>query len=245
MRRANGARPELRPGAQRRILAILDQPPPAGYANRTAPLLARALSDVHEQYIWCFLRARKIDLSGRKSWRESSAPEFVDKAAEIVGLYMAPSENASCSRLMKAPQTTFCRSVILSTSSFSTSCGSNRPACASVSWSAPPPVRLIASSTKRVICRRAMASQSSAAPLSSATVEPFREATPSNRLNGRTEPGADDGVGTGSTLLARNGCHNLSPTRVDHLEKRVRQSRTPSAAVNYPRRAPSMPPRPG
>jgi hypothetical protein len=31
------------------------------------PLLARALGDVHEQYIWRFLRAQKIDLKGRKS----------------------------------------------------------------------------------------------------------------------------------------------------------------------------------
>ena len=59
-----------------------------------APLLARTLGDIHEQYIWRFLRAQKIDLSGRKSWCESSDPEFVAKAAEIVGLYMAPPENA-------------------------------------------------------------------------------------------------------------------------------------------------------
>ena len=44
--------------------------------------------------VWRFLRARKIDLSGRKSWCESNDPEFVAKAAEIVGLYMAPPENA-------------------------------------------------------------------------------------------------------------------------------------------------------
>jgi len=34
------------------------------------------------------LRAQKIDLSGRKSWCESNDPDFVAKAAEIVGLYM-------------------------------------------------------------------------------------------------------------------------------------------------------------
>ena len=89
-----GAAPKYGPAEQKRILAMLDQPPPDGYANWTAPLLARALGDVHEQYIWRFLRARKIDLSGRKSWCESNDPEFVAKAAEIVGLYMAPPENA-------------------------------------------------------------------------------------------------------------------------------------------------------
>ena len=91
---ARGAAPKYGPADQKRILALLDQPPPAGYSNWTAPLLARTLGDVHEQYIWRFLRAQKIDLSGRKSWCESNDPEFVAKAAEIVGLYMAPPENA-------------------------------------------------------------------------------------------------------------------------------------------------------
>jgi hypothetical protein len=72
----------------------LEQPPPAGYANWSAPLLARELGDIHEQYIWRFLRAQKIDLSGRKSWCESNDPDFVAKAAQIVGLYMMPPENA-------------------------------------------------------------------------------------------------------------------------------------------------------
>ena len=89
-----GAAPKYGPAEQKRILALLDDPPPAGYSNWTAPLLARALCDVHEQYIWRFLRAQKIDLSGRKSWCESNDPAFVVKAAEIVGLYMAPPENA-------------------------------------------------------------------------------------------------------------------------------------------------------
>ena len=89
-----GAAPKYGAAEQKRILALLDQSPPDGYANWTAPLLARALGDIHEQYIWRFLRAQKIDLSGRKSWCVSRDPEFVAKAAEIVGLYMAPPENA-------------------------------------------------------------------------------------------------------------------------------------------------------
>ena len=62
---------------QQRILAMLDRPPPAGYVNWTAPLLARELGDIHEQYIWRFLRAQKIDLSGRKSWCESNPTSSV------------------------------------------------------------------------------------------------------------------------------------------------------------------------
>jgi transposase len=89
-----GAEPKYGAKHQQRILAMLDRPPPAGYANWTAPLMARALGDIHEQYIWRFLRAQKIDLSGRKSWCQSNDPEFAAKAADIVGLYMMPPDNA-------------------------------------------------------------------------------------------------------------------------------------------------------
>ena len=41
-----------------------------------------------------FPAAQKIDLAGRKSWCESNDPEFVAKAADVVGLYMAPPANA-------------------------------------------------------------------------------------------------------------------------------------------------------
>jgi transposase len=78
----------------RRILTVLDREPPAGFARWTGALIAAELGDVHEQYVWRFLRAQKIDLAGRKSWCESDDPEFVAKAADVVGLYMAPPENA-------------------------------------------------------------------------------------------------------------------------------------------------------
>lgn len=89
-----GPAPKYGAETGRRILALLDQPPPKGYARWTGPLLAGALGDVHEQQVWRFLRAQKIDLAGRKSWCESTDPEFVAKAADVVGLYMAPPENA-------------------------------------------------------------------------------------------------------------------------------------------------------
>ena len=89
-----GAEPRYGPEHGKRILALLDQPPPAGYSNWTAPLLARELVDIREQYVWRFLRSQQIDLSGRKSWCQSTDPDFVPKAAEIVGLYMNPPDNA-------------------------------------------------------------------------------------------------------------------------------------------------------
>lgn len=89
-----GPKPKYSEATGRRILAVLDQPAPAGFARWTAPLIAVELKDVHEQYIWRFLRAQKIDLDGRKSWCESDDPAFAAKAADVVGLYMAPPRNA-------------------------------------------------------------------------------------------------------------------------------------------------------
>jgi transposase len=89
-----GSDPKYTAETGRRILATLDDPPPPGQGRWTAPLIAAALGDVHEQYIWRFLRAQKIDLAGRKSWCVSTDPEFAAKAAEIVGLYLDPPEGA-------------------------------------------------------------------------------------------------------------------------------------------------------
>ena len=112
-----GAEPKYTTETNKRILALLDQPPgalsrstrqrrtsaswrcwisrrpramPAGRGRCWRP----ALGDVDVQYVWRLLRAQKIDLAGRKSWCESNDPEFVAKAADVVGLYMAPPENA-------------------------------------------------------------------------------------------------------------------------------------------------------
>jgi transposase len=89
-----GAAPRYTAQTGKRILAVLDGLPPAGYARWIAPLIAKALGDVHEQYAWRFLRAQKIDLAGRKSWCVSHDPEFAAKAAEIVVLYLDPPEGA-------------------------------------------------------------------------------------------------------------------------------------------------------
>jgi len=89
-----GAAPKYDEKTDRRILTLLNREAPEGYANWTGPLIAKALGDVNVQYVWRFLRKHKIDLSGRKSWCVSKDPEFAAKAAEIVGLYMAPPENA-------------------------------------------------------------------------------------------------------------------------------------------------------
>jgi len=89
-----GSEPKYTEETGKRILGVLEGPVPAGYARWTGRLIATALGDVDVQYVWRFLREQKIDLAARKSWCESKDPEFAPKAAEIVGLYLAPPENA-------------------------------------------------------------------------------------------------------------------------------------------------------
>jgi transposase len=89
-----GKKPIYTKASDKRILKLLDQPPPEGFARWTGPLLAKALGDVDVQYVWRFLRHHKIDLEARKSWCESNDPNFTTKAADVVGLYVAPPEKA-------------------------------------------------------------------------------------------------------------------------------------------------------
>jgi transposase len=93
-KRRSGRKPSYGKATNKRILSLLDKSPPQGYARWSGPLLAKALGDVDVQYVWRFLRAQKIDLAGRKSWCESNDPEFAAKAADVVGLYIAPPEDA-------------------------------------------------------------------------------------------------------------------------------------------------------
>ena len=89
-----GKKPIYTKATDKRILELLDKPPPQGFARWTGPLLAEALGDVDVQYVWRFLRSHKIDLAARKSWCESNDPNFTAKAADVVGLYVAPPAKA-------------------------------------------------------------------------------------------------------------------------------------------------------
>jgi transposase len=80
--------------AEQRILAKLEEPPPAGYSIWNGTLLARELVDIPADQVWRILRRNGIQLQRRRSWCISTDPEFAPKAAEIVGLYLAPPENA-------------------------------------------------------------------------------------------------------------------------------------------------------
>jgi transposase len=100
--RLNGLQDSLRPGkpasydasTEKRILSLLDEPPPEGYASWNGRLLAERLLDVTDAQIWRVLRKYDISLQRRRSWCISTDPEFGPKAADIVGLYLNPPENA-------------------------------------------------------------------------------------------------------------------------------------------------------
>src|SRR5499427_8543951 len=91
-----GKQPIYTKATDKRILKLLDKPPPDGFARWTGPLLAGTLGDVDAQYVWRFLRSHKIDLAARKSWCESADPNFTAKAADVVGLYVAPPSESHC-----------------------------------------------------------------------------------------------------------------------------------------------------
>jgi transposase len=81
------------PAEERRLLAQLDSSPPRGYAAWNGRLLAQALG-VPADWVWAVLRRHRISLQRRRSWCISTDPQFAQKAADIVGLYLDPPENA-------------------------------------------------------------------------------------------------------------------------------------------------------
>src|SRR5580698_2710428 len=79
---------------EKRVLSLLDEPAPKGYAGWNGRLLAQALPDVSKDQVWRILRRHDICLERRRSWCISTDPEFGPKAADVVGLYLNPPEKA-------------------------------------------------------------------------------------------------------------------------------------------------------
>ena len=76
-----------------RVLALLEQPPPAGMSHWDGPTVAEQLgASVHA--VWRVLRREGIYPQRVRSWCVSTDQEFARKAAEIVGLYLDPPMNA-------------------------------------------------------------------------------------------------------------------------------------------------------
>ena len=75
------------------VLAKLGEQPPNGMVRWDGGTLAQALG-VSDDAVWRLLRKEGICLSRLRTWCVSTDPEFTQKAADIVGLYLNPPENA-------------------------------------------------------------------------------------------------------------------------------------------------------
>jgi transposase len=88
-----GAKPVYGADFRNQVLAVLETSPPAGQACWDGPAVAAKLDgSVHA--VWRVLRQEGICLQRQRSWCVSTDKEFAAKAANIVGLYLNPPENA-------------------------------------------------------------------------------------------------------------------------------------------------------
>jgi transposase len=79
---------------EKRVLDQLDQVPPSGHSTWTGGLVAQALGDVSKHQVWRVLRDKGVSLQRRRSWCISTDPAFASKAADVIGLYLRPPQNA-------------------------------------------------------------------------------------------------------------------------------------------------------
>ena len=89
----SGKPPKYDQEFRKQVLQALEQPAPRGQARWDGPALAKHLK-TSDDAVWRVLRKEGICLARQRSWCISTDPEFSTKAADIVGLYLAPPENA-------------------------------------------------------------------------------------------------------------------------------------------------------
>lgn len=98
-----GARPIYDQSTEKRILAKLEDPPPPGSTTWTGKSVAAALGDVSPHQVWRVLSRHGINLQRRRDRSIRTDTEFAIKAADIVGLYLDPPENALVLCLTERP----------------------------------------------------------------------------------------------------------------------------------------------
>ena len=76
-----------------RVLNALELPPPRGQARWDGPALAQHLA-ASADAVWRVLRQEGVCLARRRSWCVRTDPECAAQAADSVGLYLHPPENA-------------------------------------------------------------------------------------------------------------------------------------------------------
>jgi transposase len=78
---------------KQRVLRQLEKSAPPGLASWDGGTLAQALG-VSDDAVWRVLRKEGIQLRRHRSWCVSTDPQFAAKAADIIGLYLSPPQNA-------------------------------------------------------------------------------------------------------------------------------------------------------
>lgn len=78
---------------RKKVLELLETAPPRGQACWDGPAVAKRLNTSVDA-VWRLLRKEGIYLSRQRSWCVSTDPQFSAKAADIIGLYLNPPENA-------------------------------------------------------------------------------------------------------------------------------------------------------
>lgn len=89
----SGKPPKYDKNFRNEVLKALEEPPPHGQACWDGAALAKRLN-ASDDAVWRILRKEGICLARQRSWCVSTDPEFASKAADIVGLYLAPPVNA-------------------------------------------------------------------------------------------------------------------------------------------------------
>lgn len=85
---------EYNASMEKKILHLLDEKPPEGYSSWNGNLIAKRMGTVSDDFVWRVLKKHNIHLQRKHSWCVSTDPEFASKAADIVGLYLDPPNNA-------------------------------------------------------------------------------------------------------------------------------------------------------
>lgn len=89
----SGRPPHYTAEFRNKVLKTLELPPPLGQSVWDGPAIAQYL-DASVHAVWRVLRKEGISLLRQRSWCVSTDPEFVTKAADIIGLYLNPPEKA-------------------------------------------------------------------------------------------------------------------------------------------------------
>jgi len=84
------------------VLKLLEEDPPDGLSSWNGPAIAHRLNSSPDA-VWRVLRKEGICLQRQRSWCVSTDPEFAVKAADVIGLYLNPPENALVLSLDEKP----------------------------------------------------------------------------------------------------------------------------------------------